>query len=164
MMYFHNAAGGSLPVYNFSIIQDQLVEQPGCSGGLYILPRATFNGLSLGEVAYANEWASEIAVQPIAKLRLQAEDFPFLDQNGGHDDGELVRFQSLGTAIHDAARWAKLDEEQLDAYVALQQAFMPTAETALTDKGSEIVLTITKMPPAFRQILNDRFANVLERS
>lgn len=176
VMYFHNAAGDSLPVYNFSINQDQLAEQPWCNGALYLLPRATFNQLKLGEKALANEWASEVAVQPIAKLRLKPSDFPFLNQIGGHDDGELARFQDLGTAVRDAARWARLDDEtlsvglptdmqeQLDTYAALQQTFMPSAGIDMTDTGSEIVLSITSMPPAFRQILSDRFADVLKGS
>jgi hypothetical protein len=59
-MYFQNEAGEQIPIYNFSINQEQLDERPFTSGALYFLPRDTFTRLHLTPESYANEWASQL--------------------------------------------------------------------------------------------------------
>ena len=173
VMNFHNRAGETLSVYNFSINQDQLAEQPWCEGALYLLPRSTFVRTKLSEETYSNEWVSEEAVKPIAKLSLQPEDFPFLKQIGGHDDGELIRSGELAQNIREAALSAALKddhfmvrlpiemESQLEEYVELQHKYMPAARFAISVSDDAIVLEISALPPAVRQMIAKEYADLL---
>jgi len=174
VMYFHNREGEPLAVYNFSINQDQLSEKPWREGTLYFLPRDTFVRLRLIENVYANEWASEQEVKPIAKLHLQPEDFPFLEQIGGHDDGELMRLGALSKAIRAAARSASLEDDRftvtlpgdiegLEEYVKLQRVFTPAAQFSITSADDEMILQITSLPPAVRQVIRNDYKDLLDQ-
>lgn len=176
VMYFHDRDGNSLSVYNFSINQEQLAERPYTEGVLYFLPRETFARLKLTEEAYANEWASEQVVEPLAKLRVRPEDFPFIRQIGGHDDGELLRLEELGKSIRENARAATLNEDQftvelpaypgflaeLEEYIALQRTYLPAARFELERRDSGIQLTVTSLPPAVRQMLKESYSELLD--
>jgi len=175
VMYFCNQAGERLAVYNFSINQDQLPEKPWRQGTLYFLPRDTFMRLKMTENSYANEWASEQEVKPIAKLSINPEDFPFLDQISGHDDGELMRLGALSKSIRESARSASLDKDRftitlpaemegLDEFVKLQRIYMPAMKVTVTPSGSASILEVTSLPPAYRQVLSDDYADLLDRS
>jgi hypothetical protein len=172
VMYFHNQAGETLAVYNFSINQEQLSEKPWRQGTLYFLPRDTFVRLKMTENSYANEWASEQEVKPLAKLIIEPEDFPFLDRIGGHDDGELMRLGTLTKAIRESARSASLDEDKLtvalpadmeglDEYIKLHNTYMPAAKITVTPSGDALILEIASLPPAYRQVLKDEYADLL---
>ena len=109
VMYMHNRAGEKLAVYNFSINQEQFAEQPWTDGALYFLPRASFERQKLTENSYTNEWACCTPVKPLARLDLIPEDFPFLNQIGGHDDSLLICADNLVKIVHDAALAASLE-------------------------------------------------------
>lgn len=176
VMYFHNQAGDRLPVYNFSINRDQLAEKPWRDGTLYLLPRDTFMRLKLTANTYANEWASEKAVKPIARLALQPNDFPFLNQIGGHDDSVLIEMGNLEKEIQAAARKATLQKDrlslvlplemkaQVERYMGIQRAFMPAVEFALRQTASALILEQTSLPPAYRQVLSQNYAELLKSS
>ncbi len=75
-------------------------------GTVYLLPRSTFT-LQLPIPVGANEvhiaqLASLVPVQPLAKLTVTPEDFPFLMQIRGHDD---QRLQEYATALQTGAPW-----------------------------------------------------------
>ncbi len=173
VLYFHNQEGNSLPVYNFSVNQEQLADKPWTDGALYLLPRATFVRLTLIENVFANEWASEKEVRPLAKLRVQPEDFPFLDQISGHDDGELLQLETLGKLIRAGAVRATLQDAefsvtlpvamrpQLDEYIRLQQAMIPTALFLVTHSDAEITLKISALPPAYRHVIGEEYTDLL---
>lgn len=77
------------PYYFFSINADALPRQPWRDGTIYLLPRHTFEqqaplpyrGMQL-EIA---QWASPVAVRPLAQLAVAPSDFPFLQQLHAHD-------------------------------------------------------------------------------
>lgn len=77
------------PYYFFSINEDALPYKPWRTGTVYVLPRDGFQqqppddyrGVEM-EIA---QWASPVAVKPLAKLTVQPEDFPFLDNIYAHD-------------------------------------------------------------------------------
>jgi hypothetical protein len=176
VMYFQDRAGEQLAAYNFSINHDQLGDLPVTEGALYLLPRKTFRRLKLTEDSFANEWASEEAVKPYAKLRLQPEDFPFLDQIGGHDDSELIRLGVLSQEIRSAAIAAALDGDRfeirlppgaevanrLDEYISLQRLMMPAASFTVEQSTASVKLTISLLPPAMVQIISDKYAALLQ--
>ena len=94
------------PYYVFSVSQSALPNQPWRTGTVYLLPRSTFTlqpPITFGpnEVHIA-QLASLMPVQPLAKLMVTPEDFPFLMQIRGHDD---QRLQEYATALQSGAPW-----------------------------------------------------------
>lgn len=88
----------SEPLYFFSITHSVLIHKPWCTGTVYILPRQSFTQESAQqtqgiEIVFPH-WISHQPAQPIAKLLVEPEDFPFLDQIHGHDDEKLVQLAS----------------------------------------------------------------------
>lgn len=79
----------SEPYYFFSINGDALAKGPWRKGTIYILPRDSFEQQPLHKtgdmVAEIGQWASPVAVRPLARLSIEPEDFPFLSQVHGHD-------------------------------------------------------------------------------
>ena len=96
------------PLYVFSVSQSALPSQPWRTGTVYLLPRKTFTtqppmafGSSKVHIAQV---ASFVPVQPLAKLTVIPQDFPFLLQIRGHDD---QRLQEYATALQTGAPWPK---------------------------------------------------------
>lgn len=96
------------PLYVFSVSQSALASQPWRTGTVYLLPPETFTtqppmafGSSKVHIA---QLASFVPVQPLAKLTVTPDDFPFLPQIRGHDD---LRLQEYVTALQAGAPWPK---------------------------------------------------------
>ena len=169
--YYENDAGEPLAAYQFSINKEMLPDQPWRTGTMYFLPRATFRRLPISDEAMSNEWASETAVKPIARLALQPEDFPFLAQIGGHDDSELLRLGELGKLIFNnttdyeplAQGYAlKLDwnddvTTNIVEYINRLREFMPQTAVGLRfEPGEGDVWLDLQGAPAYQQSLKDR--------
>lgn len=96
------------PYYVFSISQSALPSQPWRTGTVYLLPRRTFMvqpPLPFGSYqVHIAQLASFVPVQPLAKLTVTPDDFPFLSQIRGHDD---ERLQEYATALQTGAPWPK---------------------------------------------------------
>jgi hypothetical protein len=94
------------PYYVFSISQSALPNQPWRTGTVYLLPRSTF--ITQPPMAFGSyqvqiaQLASFEPVQPLAKLTITPEDFPFLMQIRGHDDRRLPEY---ATALQTGAPW-----------------------------------------------------------
>jgi hypothetical protein len=175
VMYFHNQAGELLAVYNFSINQDQLPEKPYTAGALYFLPRSMFKRQKMSENAYSNEWTCPSEVKPLARLDVEPEDFPFLDQISGHDDGFLLRSSSLAETIHLAALAASLEEarftvtvpdrpeiaQALTEWIEIQKALIPTAQFAVVGVAAGLEMTIDNLPPAYQQVFGEEYRELL---
>ena len=96
------------PLYVFSVSQSALPHQPWRTGTVYLLPRSSFitqSPMAFGahQVHFA-QLASFVPVQPLAKITVTPEDFPFLTQIRGHDD---ERLQEYATALQSGAPWPK---------------------------------------------------------
>lgn len=94
------------PYYVFSVSQSALPSQPWRTGTVYLLPRSTFitqPAMAFGpyEVQFA-QLASTVPVQPLAKLTVAPDDFPFLMQIRGHDDQRLHEYAN---ALQAGAPW-----------------------------------------------------------
>ena len=94
------------PYYVFSISQAALPSQPWRTGTVYLLPRRTFTvqpPLPFGSYqVHIAQLASFVPVQPLAKLTVTPDDFPFLSQIRGHHD---ERLQEYATALQTGAPW-----------------------------------------------------------
>ena len=94
------------PYYVFSVSQAALPDQPWRTGTVYLLPRSPF--ITQPPMAFGSyrvhfaQLASFEPVQPLAKLTVTPEDFPFLRQIRGHDDRRL---QEYATALQTGAPW-----------------------------------------------------------
>ncbi len=175
VMYLHNRGGEALAVYNFSVNQEQLSEQPWCEGALYFLPREAFKRQMMTEESYSNEWACDTAVKPLARLALKPEDFPFLGQIGGHDDGVLLRAETLAKKVHQAALSASLDggrftltlpdsaeiAKTLGELVDIQRGLIPSAQFTLEHRAGGLTLVIDDLPPAYRQTFAESYKELL---
>jgi hypothetical protein len=175
VMYFQNRAGEQLAVYNFSINQEQLSEQPWTAGALYFLPRAVFKRQMLSENAYSNEWTCPSEVSPIAQLDVEPEDFPFLDQIGGHDDGLLLRSEILSKTVREAALAASLSEDRftltlpanldiaqaLTEWIEIQKSLVPAAQFEVIEVAAGLEMTIHNLPPAYQQVFGEAYRELL---
>lgn len=83
--------------YRFSINQDLLAGNPWIPGTIYILPRAPFEQVKDENGDPLEEWACPHEVQPLARLRIEPQDFPFLGQVEGHDDGLVALLPDMLT-------------------------------------------------------------------
>lgn len=84
----------SEPYYFFSINQDALGHSPWQRGVIYLLPADTFEAeephFRNGSVVRTAQVASLVPVRPAAKLLIEPEDFPYLNQIRGHDLDTVV--------------------------------------------------------------------------
>ena len=96
------------PLYVFSVSQSALASQPWRTGSVYLLPRKPFTTqppMAFGSSkVHIPQLASPVPVQPLAKLTVTPEDFPFLLQIRGHDD---QRLREYSTALQTGAPWPK---------------------------------------------------------
>jgi len=167
VQFYHNRGGEPLALYNFSINRDNLAEQPWRTGTLYLLPRDSFVRMPLAGQALSNEWASSAAVKPLARLRVEPKDFPFLHQIGGHDDDALLRFNQLEKTIVEAATGVQGEgghlvltlrqtpelAGRLAEFLELQREFVPAASVSVID-GEPVRISV-RGPAAFMQVLHD---------
>ena len=78
--------GVTMPTYFFSVNQDALPHSPWRTGTIYVLPKDTFERQgSSNPNSVSTQWRSFEAVRPLAKISVEPEDFPFLNQIRGHD-------------------------------------------------------------------------------
>ena len=94
-LQFKTAEGWTRMHYFFSVTQEVLKKYPWREGVVYILPIEGFvrqPPYALGRHGRILEphWASLKSVQPLAKLAVTPEDFPFLSQVRGHDNEEVM--------------------------------------------------------------------------
>lgn len=94
------------PRYVFSVSRQFLPQRPWRTGTVYLLPRDTFTPEPAFEFGPATVHVAQLAslepVTPLARLEVQPDDFPFLDQIHGHDDDRL---QEYATAMQTGAPW-----------------------------------------------------------
>ncbi len=93
----------SEPRYFFSITQSVLVKNPWCEGAIYILPRQNFTQEAPQQIMGAEvvfpHWISAYPAKPIAKMKVETADFPFLPQIHGHNDEKLVELYMTNPGV-----------------------------------------------------------------
>lgn len=168
-----SGSGERLDLYHFSIHHELLPERPFTTGALYLLPRDRFRQLPLypGGPPF-HEWACEGSVRPLARLRVEPDDFPFLDQIGGHDDGMVFEFEVVAGAVYDAVVAAREIEggielvttaalDEVGTLVDLGRRLYPDVERSVEPHPDGIRLRMVG-PPGFRQTIRARFADLMQ--
>ncbi len=94
------------PFYFFSITHSVLMQKPWYEGAVYLLPRAGFQQEPAQQMMGAElifpHWINAKPANPVAKLIVQPQDFPFLAEVHGHDDEML---NALAQADPDGFPW-----------------------------------------------------------
>lgn len=80
--------------YYYFSLSNTIQEAPFTDGTIYILSR---NGFQRGGIR--DEWISEREVEPVAKISVVPEDFPFLDQIRSHDEADSIYKTLIQTLI-----------------------------------------------------------------
>ena len=81
-----DTAGETTTHYRFSIDADSLAGYPWVEGTIYVFSRDLFTQVLDDEGGPLLEWVSPQPVQPIARVHVTPNDFPFLNNVQGHDD------------------------------------------------------------------------------
>jgi hypothetical protein len=160
--------GRALDVYHFSVHHEHLGDDIWHSGTLYLLPRRTFrpNALLPGGPP-TGEWASPEKVAPLKRLAVDPDDFPFLEQVGGHDDAELIRAGELSDVVLDHVRsarrvpggleltleWDRAVAGVFDDYLATARRFTPDVDRRLSRIDGEDALLEVSGAAGFLQSL-----------
>jgi hypothetical protein len=81
--------------YYFSIDAEALNDPRAFTPGwVYVLPRESFQRQRddhlQGHLIVSHQWASPQPVRPLAVLRVEPDDFPFLEMVNGHDEGSVT--------------------------------------------------------------------------
>lgn len=83
------------PLYFFSISHPVLLQQPWCEGMIYILQRQTFEREASQQIQGMEiifpHWISKQSSEPVARLQVGPQDFPFLSKIHGHNNEKLNR-------------------------------------------------------------------------
>lgn len=162
--------GDARKLYQFSLNAAMLPQRPWAPGTIYILPRATFEQLSIRNSLLA-EWASRVPVTPLAKLRVEPADFPFVDQVAGHDDSEVLATQDMIQRVVQASTrtealpdgqalffaWSEAQADTLLAFLKLLRKVMPVASVAITAEapngGSGELVVRVRGPETIKNLL-----------
>jgi hypothetical protein len=166
-MRWHDRAGNPVDVYHFSIHKDYVGGDIWRTGTLYLLPRESFAPIPFyGDGPDSSEWASTTEVRPLARLTIDPGDFPFRDQVGGHDDGELIAAEEVGDIVMSKVRAARRvpggglmvtmawDEEVAgvwDEYLATRERFTPDVTRSLKRESENIATMEVRGPEGFLQ-------------
>lgn len=92
--------------YVFSVSREILVQEPWRSGVVYLFPKTTFVlqppiPMEPFEIQIP-QLASPVPVSPIARIKVEPDDFPFLNQIRGHDH---TRLREYAEAMQTGGPW-----------------------------------------------------------
>lgn len=170
--YQRRGGDDTIDVYHFSIADVVLDARPYTTGALYLLPRTAFTRIPLYPGGPpSNEWACPTTVEPLARLVVEPEDFPFLDSIGGHDDGPLIEFGRLGDQVYDGVVTARRTDDGIeivtraardivDRLIEMSLEIYPDVVRVATDHPDGTAVRMTG-PPAFLQGMERRLRDHL---
>jgi hypothetical protein len=75
--------------YFFSLDESYQHQPPWRAGTIYLLPRESFRPTAQGLVRF-DEWASPRPIQPLARISITPQDFPFLNNVTWHPKNESI--------------------------------------------------------------------------
>jgi hypothetical protein len=175
VMAWSDPAGRSVDIYQFSVHKDYVGSDIWRTGTLYLLPRESFDPIPFYPGGPAsNEWASPTELAPLARLTVDPGDFPFRDQVGGHDDGELIAAERVADIVMSKVGRARRvpgamevslawDEELAgvwDEYLASRRRFTPDVTRTLRRESKSAATMEVRGPDGFLQVLEARLARL----
>jgi len=166
VMSWPDRSGQSVDLYRFTVHKDFVGSDIWRTGTLYLFSRTDFEPIPFYPGGPAsNEWASTSELRPLARLTIDPGDFPFLNQVGSHDDGELIAAEEIGDIVMTKVTRARSvpgaivvsmtwDDEVAgvwDDYVATRQRFNPdVARTLTVEEDGEATMEV-RGPEGFLQ-------------
>jgi hypothetical protein len=166
-------SGDVLDVYHFSVHHEHVHEDIWHSGTLYLLPRRPFGPNSfLPGGPPTGEWASPEEVEPLKRLAVDPEDFPFRERVGGHDDSELIRADELSGLVLDRVRrarripggteltleWDDAVAAVFDDYLETARRFTPDVDRRLASRNADMAVLEVRGAGGFLQALEASLA------
>ena len=166
VMTWPDRSGNPVDLYRFTVHKDFVGTNIWRTGTLYLFSPSDFEPIPFYPGGPAsNEWASTSQLKPLARLTVDPADFPFLNQVGGHDDGELIAAEEIGDVV-----MAKIDRAQSlqgailvsliwddeiaviwDEYLETRRRFNPDVENTLTlETGGRATIEV-RGPEGFLQ-------------
>jgi hypothetical protein len=161
-----------IDLYHFSVHHEMLGLRPFTTGALYLMPREQFERVPLYPGGPpSNEWACPHTVASLARLLVRPEDFPFLDEIGGHDDGPLIDFEVVTESVYEGVVSAQLVDQGIEIvtttdpatvarFVGLSEQFFPDVKRSIVHHTSSTSITMTG-PEAFQHGIRRRFADLI---
>lgn len=146
-MTWPDRSGNPVDLYRFTVHKDFVGSNIWRTGTLYLFSQSDFEPISFYPGGPAsNEWASTSELKPLARLTIDPPDFPFINQVGGHDDGELIAAEEIGDIVMAKIGSARSvpgailvlltwDDEVAgiwDEYLETRRRFNPDVERTLT--------------------------------
>ncbi|WP_069201894.1 hypothetical protein [Bacillus niameyensis] len=83
------SANGKKPFHFYSLTKPTLQNEPWTNGMIYLLQEDSFRHISQGTIQF-DEWISDEAIEPIAKIEVEPDDFYFLNKVATHRSDESV--------------------------------------------------------------------------
>ena len=157
--------GGRETRYHLSLATLDLDLRPFATGTLYFLPRDRFEPIPLHVGGPPTmEWACHEPVDPIASLDIAPDDYPLLDEIGGHDETDRIRYGEAATTILDLVVEIVETEPELRLRLAEEppeNAATDYAELGRiawpgTDRRVDGTLVTIEGPIRYRQAIADR--------
>jgi hypothetical protein len=146
-MTWPDRSGNPVDLYRFTVHKDFVGSNIWRTGTLYLFSQSDFEPIPFYPGGPAsNEWASTSELKPLARLTIDPPDFPFINQVGGHDDGELIAAEEIGDIVMAKIGSARSvpgailvlltwDDEVAgiwDEYLETRRRFNPDVERTLT--------------------------------
>jgi hypothetical protein len=159
--------GDPVDLYRFTVHKDFVGGDIWRTGTLYLFSRADFEPIPFYPGGPAsNEWASTSELGPLARLTIDPGDFPFLNQVGSHDDGELIAAEEIGDIVMAKVASARSlpgailvslawDDEIAgiwDEYMKTRRRFNPDVERTLTLEPEGTATMEVRGPEGFLQV------------
>lgn len=167
VMTWPDRSGKPVDLYRFTVHKDFVGGDIWRTGTLYVLSRADFEPIPFYPGGPAsNEWASTSELKPLARLTIDPGDFPFLDEVGGHDDGELIAAEEVGDIVMARVVAARSESGVIlvslnwddeiagiwDEYMKTRQRFNPDVERTLTlEPGGRAIMEV-RGPEGYLQV------------
>ena len=131
-----DATGKPTTYYRFSIDAESLSRYPWVEGTVYVFSRDSFVQVIDDEGQPLLEWASRLPVQPVARVQVSPDDFPFLKDVQGHDDRLQIlisefltsyeALQELSDGYAFSYRWTRAWSADAMTLIELLRTDMPS--------------------------------------
>jgi hypothetical protein len=170
--------GVRLPAYYFSLDYRQLSDPPFDDGWLYLLPRDSFERQPVFPGGPPSpEWCSRQEIRPLARIPVRPRDFPFLDRIGGHDDGDLLRYNELADVVRKHVKsadptphgivltlvWSQTLADIIDEYITLGRTVMPDIACILQHDEQRSARLHLRTTPDLARMLHATFQDLARR-
>ena len=123
-------------VYYLSLASQDLVSRPFTNGSIYIFDRSRFAPIPLYPGGPPSpEWGCFEGVEPRARIEVTPDEYPLLDQIGGHDEAEMFEYADAAEQLYELV--VEVVSVDPDLVVTLREEPAPELVERYVRLGSE---------------------------